>query len=151
MTDRKAPSGGAGEALANAMTITAVPQELAPPLLEYPDTDGSPVFFDALQVQAIREVINKSKGVYTTLVYLAEPGGTTTVLILLERAGVVGSRVNMVRRGYGLRMKDALSTLPRWQDELMADGLEGKAVIARLLEDAPRNVDEALARQGEDA
>lgn len=121
MTNRKAPVGGAGE------TYAAVPKQLAPPLLEYPDPDGSPVFFDPTQVQAIRETINKTKGVYTTMVYLAEPGGTTTVLILLERAGVVGLAVNMARRGLGSAMAEALKDRPRWQDELLQNGLEGDA------------------------
>lgn len=138
MTDRKAPSGGARE------TYAAERKQLAPPLLEYPDPDGSPVFFDPTQVQAIREVVNKTRKVYTTLVSVAQPGGTTTVLILLERAGVVGAAVNMARRGLGYAMADVLDGRPRWQDELLQNGLEGAADIpVRLLEDAPRNVDES--------
>lgn len=68
-------------------------------LIEFPDTDGRPVFFDPHLVIAIREDIDKTHNVRTSLVTLGQPGGTSTVLRVREGASLVGHRVNLARRG----------------------------------------------------
>lgn len=132
MTNRMPPRGGSGE------TYTAERRQLAPPLLEYPDVDGSPVYFDPLAVTAIRETIDKSRGLYVSLVFVGVVQGTTQVLQVVERAGVIGLRVNMARRGYATAMADAITDPAWWQTT--------GAPPARLRADAPRNAAASAAR-----
>lgn len=97
MSKRNPPEGGAGEARA------ATPR--ASILMQFPDMEGNPVFFDPTLVTGLREVVDKSRGVWNTLVFVGVPGGTTQVFTVFERAQMVGDRINMYRRGYGPRLE----------------------------------------------
>jgi hypothetical protein len=128
MTKRNPPEGGAGEARAqdprtrtsyyyegwqqgyNAATRVRqdAPVPTAPILMQFPDMDGNPVFFDPKLVTGVREVVNKARGVWNTLVFVGMPGGTTQVYTVFERAQMVGDRINMYRRGLGPQLEAAL-------------------------------------------
>lgn len=131
MTKRNPPEGGAGEARAqdprtrtsyyyegwqqgyNAATRVrqdAAPAPTAPILMQFPDVEGNPVFFDPKLVTGVREVVDKARGCWKTLVFVGVAGGTSQVYTVLERAQMVGDRINMYRRGLGPQLEEALGS-----------------------------------------
>lgn len=82
---------------------------VAPLLISYPDIDGSPVYFDPALVTGLRERVEPSRKVWTTLVFIGVSGGTTQIFTVMERAEVVGERINMYRRGLGAQVDAAVA------------------------------------------
>lgn len=91
----------------DTMTFTPERREPERMLIQFPDTDGNPVFFDPMLVVAIRQDTDKSRNVRTTLITVGQPGGTSTVLRVMEGAQLVGDRVNLARRGILERIREA--------------------------------------------
>lgn len=120
MPDRNPPAGGAGETKARS------PQ--ASLLIAFPDVEGNPVYFDPFLVTGLREVVDKSRNYWTTLVFIGVAGGTTQIFTVLERAELVGNRINMYRRGLGEKTDQAVAELKR-QRMAEAFGAVGKLVI----------------------
>lgn len=131
-------------------TMTFTPERREPDrmLIQFPDTNGLPVFFDPMLVVAIRQDVDKSRNVVTSLVTVAMPGSTSTVLRVMESAQLVGDRVNLARRGLLARIEAAkarIETANKFQK--FAKG--ATRVVPRPIDDEPVDVGAALWRESE--
>lgn len=122
---RRPPVGGSGMS----------PARIAPPLMRFEDTDGHPVFVDAVTITSVR---GSSDSRHVSTVIHSNPPGklTSQIFIVAGTAEEIGERVNehragMTARGVNYFVQEDASNAAAFEAERQADALDIGAALAR--------------------